>query len=160
MKPNLLLIAALLASSTVAAPALARDDVSAQYDRWEHRLRSRVNALHVYPRAAEKGATGDVLVRFRVGGDGKPADVTIVRTSGHAIFDAAAVRLVTRIGKLGPVPSATAPLETITIKLSYGEGSTLAEDKRLARADAEERMTNDRRNRTIVARAERLAEKP
>ncbi len=159
MKLNLLLIASLLASTPIGAPALALGEVSAKYDRWEQRLRSRVDALHVYPKGAEKGATGDVLVRFRLGGDGKPDGITIVRSSGQAIFDTAAVGLVARLGRLGPVPSANGHVETVTLKLSYGEGSSLAEDKRLAMEDAGERSSNDRRNRLIVSKAERLAGK-
>lgn len=159
MKLKSLVVAVLLASSAVATPALARDDVSTQYDRWEQRLRSRVSALHVYPQGAEKGATGDVRVRFRLDGDGRPADITIVRSSGHAIFDTAAVQLVAKLGPLGPVPSANAGVETVTLKLSYGGGASFEDDKRLAKQDAEERMANERRNRTIVSRAELLAAK-
>jgi TonB family protein len=158
MKLKSIIAALLLVSTAIGSPVLALGDTSAHYDRWEERLRSRVDALHVYPKGAEKGAKGDVLVRFRIGGDGRPADITVIRSSGHAIFDSAAVRLVARLGRLGAVPSANAVAESITLKLSYGEGSSLAEDKRLARQDSDERMANERRNRLIVSRAERLAE--
>lgn len=159
MKLHSMLIGALVAGSIATAPALGLGDVSPNYDRWEERLRSRINALHVYPKGAEKGAIGDVLVRFRIGGGGKPEEITIVNSSGHAIFDSAAVRLVADLGRLGAVPSPNGRVETVTLKLSYGEGSSLAEDKRLAREDARERTANDRRNRLIVSRADRLADK-
>jgi TonB family protein len=154
MKLNFLCLAAILAAS--ATPTLALD--ASAYAHWEHRLRERVNALHFYPQGAEKGARGDVLVRFRIGGDGKPADITIVRSSGQAIFDTAAVRLVSGLGRLGPVP-ADRGVDRVTLKLSYGEGSSLAEDKRLAKGDAEERASNERRNRLIVAQPAKLADR-
>ena len=138
-----------LSIAIASTPSIAATDVSNRYDRWEERLRSRVDQLHVYPDSAPKGASGDVLVRFRVDGGGKPADITIVRSSGEAAFDSAAVRLVAKLGRLGPIPSANGAVETVTLKLSYGDGPD----------GSRERIANERRNRTIVSRAERLADR-
>src|SRR5687767_13254749 len=98
MKLNAKLFAALIALSATSAPALAGGDSPSRYDRWEQQLRNRVTALHTYPLGAEKGATGDVVVSFRIGSDGKPADIVIRRSSGEAIFDNAAIRLVAGLG--------------------------------------------------------------
>lgn len=158
MKQYLFLIAAAFALSSGAAPALAKSDVTGRYEQWEQKLRSRVTALHVYPQDARAGAMGDVLVGFRIGEDGRPADITIRRSSGEAAFDAAAVRLVSRLGRLGSVP-ANGNVREINLKLSYGEPGRLGDGRRLVKADGEERAANERRNRLIVSRAERLAEK-
>ena len=154
MKLQLSFFAGLIALSA-ASPALAGSPEN--YDRWEQQLRNRVNALHVYPLGASKGAMGDVLVSFRIGSDGKPADIVIRQSSGEAMFDTAAVRLVAGLGKLGPVPASRGAVERVTLKLSYGEPATLAEAKRLAKATAEERAANERRNRLIASEARELA---
>jgi TonB family protein len=154
MKLHVSLFAALLALSGAASPAVAGGDSPDRYDRWEQQLRNRVNALHTYPLGAAKGAMGDVLVSFRIGGDGKPADITIRQSSGEAIFDNAAIRLVARLGKLGPVPASRVRVDRVTIKLSYGEPAALAEAKRMAKATADERVANERRNRRMVSQAQ------
>lgn len=158
MKLHPTLIAA-LAACAIAAPVAAKDDGSTRYDQWEERLRNRVTALHVYPEGAEIGAMGDVTIGFRIGPDGAPQDIVIRRSSGHALFDSAAVRLVSRLGRLGPVPSANGAIERVVLKLSYGKPQSFAERRRLAKMDAEERAANERRNRLMVSTATRLADK-
>lgn len=160
MKLNAKLIAAFLALSATGAPAQAGVDSPSRYDRWEQQLRNRVTALHTYPLGAEKGAMGDVLVSFRIGSDGKPADIAIRRSSGAAIFDNAAVRLVAGLGKLGPVPANRGAVDRVTLKLSYGEPASLSEAKRIAQSTADERLANERRNRLVVSHAKELAERP
>lgn len=157
MKLNAYLIAGLLAVSAMTSPATAGGDSPDQYDRWERQLRDRVTALHVYPLGADKGAMGDVLVSFRIGGDGKPADIAVRQSSGVAIFDNAAVRLVAGLGKLGSVPASRGGVDRVTLKLSYGDPASLAEAKRIAKVAAGERLANERRNRMIVSRAKELA---
>ena len=80
----------------------------------------------------------------------------MIATSGAAIFDNAAVRLIAGLGRLGRVPTARAGMDRITLKLSYGEPATLAEAKRMAESTAEERLANERRNRLIVSQAKEL----
>jgi len=154
MKLQLSFFAGLIALSA-ASPAFAGSPED--YDRWEQKLRHRVSALHVYPLGADKGAMGDVLVGFRIGRDGKPADIVIRQSSGRAIFDTAAVRLVAGLGKLGPVPASRGAVDQVTLKLSYGDPATLAEAKQVARTTADERAANERRNRLIVSEARELA---
>lgn len=157
MKLNATLFAGLLVLSAAASPAMAGGGSTDRYDRWERQLRTRVNALHTYPLGAAKGAMGDVLVSFRIGNDGKPADITVRQSSGEAMFDNAAVRLVAGLGKLGPVPANRDGVERITLKLSYGEPATPAAAKQIASATAAERLANERRNRLIVSQAKELA---
>ena len=140
-----------LASVTTASPLIAQASLADNYARWENQLRTRINDQLFYPEAAN-GAAGDVLVRFGIGRDGKPADMVVERSSGQPIFDRAAVELVSRLGRLGPVPSATRSVRSIVVKISYGDPSrTVRESMKLARADMDEQLANQRRNGPVVS---------
>lgn len=146
-----------IASSLVASPVLADGDLSARHARWEQRLRARVNSLLVYPLGSENRA-GDVFVGFRVGENGKPANVVIRKTAGQPIFDRAAIRLVSSLGRIGPMPSSDGRPHEVILKLSYGEPyPTVREAMHLAKADREEQLLNERRNRAIVANGTKFA---
>ena len=139
---------------TLASPLIARDDLASRYTHWEMRLRERVNDLLVYPMGATT-RSGDVLVAFRIGQDGKPANVALAKPSGEALFDQAALRLVSHLGRIGQVPSAYGRVDRVVLKLSYGDPSlTAAASIRLAKRDAEERLANEQRNRALVSLAE------
>lgn len=157
MKLRAYLLLALLIASTAATASFARDGGSTAYDRWEQRLRARVAALHSYPMGMDAGAGGDVVVGFRLDRNGRPADISIQQSSGQPIFDRAALRLVHGLGRLGPIPSATGGIDRVAVKLSYGDARNLADGKRLAKADLDERIANERRNRMIVTSATALA---
>lgn len=141
------------AVSLVSGPPLfAQNDVLSRYGHWEKGLRNRVSSLLVYPEGMRPGASGDVLVSFAVGADGKPQQVTIRQSSGEPAFDRAAVRLVSDLGRLGPVPSSNGTVAAVTLKLSYGEPCARVRDcARLERKDAEDRQANDARNRFVVS---------
>ena len=149
-----LLLAVAGAASIVTAPAFAgTGSVASRYAHWEQQLRERVNELHVYPEAAN-GATGDVLVGFRIGPDGKPMNISVVASSGSQILDNAAAQLVSRLGRLGQVPSNSGRAWDVTLKLSYGDGSNARQSMQLERADRAERFANEQRARALVAAAE------
>ena len=88
---------------SLADPSLTTD-VLHQYDRWERRLRARVTELHQFPAGAE-GSAGTVAVKFAVDSNGRAVDPVIEKSSGHAVFDKAAVQLVRRLGWVGQAPS-------------------------------------------------------
>ena len=154
------LLAMLGAASLVHAPALsAQSDVVSRYSRWEARLRDRVNDQLAYPVAAS-GASGDVLVGFRIDDHGKPAGVRVQHSSGNAIFDQAAVELVSRLGRLGPVPAAGRSMSEIVLKISYGDpAKTTAGSMQLVRADCQEQLANERRDRALVSGPVRVVER-
>ena len=103
---KLALLAIFGGASLLHAPALfAKDDVLSRYARWEQRLRTRVDDQLAYPLGVGS-SSGDVLVRFGIGRDGKPSNARLERSSGYPFFDQAALGLVSRLGRLGPVPSA------------------------------------------------------
>lgn len=140
-----------------AIRAQAADPIS-RYSQWEHRLRDRVNAELAYPIGAS-GASGDVFVAFRVGADGKPADVAMQRSSGNAILDRAAIYLVSHLGRVGAIPSASRNMNQVVLKLSYGDGAnTASEAIQVEKNDRKERLANERRDRALIATATRIAE--
>lgn len=139
--------------------AIAQSSVASRYAHWEQRLRERVNDQLSYPQAAN-GVSGDVLVGFRIGPDGKPTNVAVRKSSGYEIFDRAAVQLVSHLGRLGAVPSADRSVDEIFIKLSYGDGaSTAAGAVQVAKADRQEQLANEQRDRALVSNPMRVAER-
>jgi TonB family protein len=155
---SIAVLALAAASLSATTPVLARGDLLSRYAHWEERLRQRVNSLLVYPEGMQSGEGGDVLVSFMLGADGRPHRITIQQSSGEPIFDRAAVRLVSDLGKIGQVPSDAPAIDKVTLKLSYGEPCERIRDcGRLAEADARERLANEAHNRSIVS-ATRVAE--
>jgi TonB family protein len=149
------------ASLVVCSASAAQSDLVSSYARWEARLRHRVDDLLLYPIAARRGAAGDVLVGFQVNSDGKPADIVIRKASGEPIFDQAAIDLVARLGRIGKVPSADGSVREIILKLSYGDPSTTAaQSMRLAKADRQEQLANERRDRAIISVLTHVAQRP
>ena len=149
-----LFVAATIQPSTIRAQA---DPVS-RYAKWEHRLRDRVNSDLSYPIGAS-GASGDVLVGFRVGPNGKPVDVAVRRSSGNAVLDRAAINLVSHLGRVGVIPSAGGNFDQVVLKLSYGDGAkTVFEAIQIAKSDRNEQIANERRDREVISGARRVAE--
>ena len=149
----------LVVASTVQPSAIrAQADPISRYSQWEHRLRDRVDAELAYPMGAS-GASGDVLVAFRIAADGKPADVAVQRSSGNAILDHAAIYLVSHLGRVGPIPSASGSMNQVVLKLSYGDGAkTASEAIQVERNDRKEQLANERRDRALIATATQIAE--
>ena len=147
-------------SLLVASPLFAQGNSLSRYLKWESQLRDRVNGLFFYPLGAD-GAVGDVFVRFHVGSNGKPMDVAVQRSSGVPIFDRAAMTLVSRLGRIGPIPSAGGNVNEVVLKLSYGDSSfSPAQSAKLERADRAEQVANEQRNRAVISYAVRTAQGP
>lgn len=141
-----------VAALSTTAPVVAHDDLLSRYAHWEQRLRERVDSLLVYPEGMQTGEAGDVLISFTVGPDGRPQQIMVQQSSGEPVFDQAAIRLVSNLGRIDPVPSATRALNRVALKLSYGEPCSRVRDcSELARTDLRERLANDARNRSIVS---------
>ena len=158
MKCTLLALAG-LATLVPASMASAQNELMHRYAQWEQKLRNRVNDELTYPLGVG-AASGDVLVGFRIGPDGKPADISVRQSSGNAIFDTAALRVVSRLGRLGPVPTAAGQVGDIVLKLSYGDGAvTAAQSMQVARADRQEQRDNETRDLRLVSKTTRVAER-
>ena len=136
---------------TAAAANPVPADVAQQFERWERRLRSRVERLHVIPAEAQKIAPCNVVVRFAVDGDGRPAGARVQETNCSRYYERRALALVRELGRVGPVPSGTGKDHQVTLKLSYGVERDGSADRRLTDALAAERRTYARRNLTTVA---------
>ena len=126
-------------------------EVREQFKRWEQRLRHRIAERHIYPGGADRNAVGDVVIRFSIGPDGRPVDPVIQKSSGNAIFDRAAQRVVRLLGPIGPVPSMAGTDHGVVVKLSYGQPASQGAERRLANALEAERKSYDRRNLQLVA---------
>jgi protein TonB len=86
-----------------ARPALHGDAVPAGPGVGERlaEIARRVERAARYPASArERGASGEALVSFLVGGDGTPRDLELVRTSGSGALDRAALRAVAEAAPL------------------------------------------------------------
>ena len=156
MKSTLAIVSAM--TLAIASPSFAQSDLLSRYAHWEQRLRDRVNDLLTYPEGAN-GAAGDVLVSFRIGSDGKPAYIEVARSSGQPMFDRAAVRLVSALGRLGPVPTANPQVGQILLKLSYGDPtSSTAGSMQLHRTDRQEQLSSRQRDIEIISATTKVAQ--
>lgn len=148
----------LFATAAPSAAIAAQADPASRYAKWEHHLRERVNAGLAYPMGAS-GPSGDVFVAFRVGPDGKPADVSVQRSSGNPIFDRAAINLVSHLGRIGTIPSAARNFDQVVLKLSYGDGAmTASQAIQVAKDDRAEQLANERQDRVLVTSGTRVAD--
>lgn len=71
--------------------------------RWGAEIRARVERRKSYP-AAARGASGQTVLQLSVTSSGRLAGVGVVRSSGVAAIDRAAVGAVRRAGRFPPAP--------------------------------------------------------
>lgn len=140
---------AMLSLSLVNASPLP-ENVGAQFDRWERRLRAKVAELNVIPAFAANDPACDVTIGFSIGSDGRPANATIRESSCSPYYERTARRLVRQLGQVGPVPSATGSEHPVVLKLSYGEAPTAEADRKLTEALDAERQAYASRNLRVV----------
>jgi len=144
----------------VAGPSgSGASDTLQQFERWERRLRAKVAKLDILPSTVEKGSTGDVVISFSIGPNGRPNDAVIQQSSGNPLFDRLARRTVRLLGPIGPVPSMAGKDHRVVLKLSYGEAATWVADSEITRALEAERQAYSRRNLAIVTMGSRPTEK-
>lgn len=71
-------------------------------------IRRQIERVWTYPETARQdGLQGRVELRFRIAADGSAESVEILRSSGHAILDDAAI---TAVRRAGPYPSYGGPI--------------------------------------------------
>lgn len=79
-------------------------------------LQYRSAPAPAYPRAAlQRGLQGTVLLRVLVGEDGHPLEVTLERSSGHAVLDREALRHVRRSWTFRPALRDGRPVQAVGI---------------------------------------------
>ena len=112
-------LAALLAQAGWPSPAQAQElaraeveDAVPQGPRLDERLlliRERIQAAVVYPPLARlRRLEGVALVRFAIAADGRPQELAVSGSTGHAILDRAALAAVEAAA---PLPWVYGPLE-------------------------------------------------
>lgn len=76
---------------------------------WAAQIQAKVARAHRVPREAVRaGLSGDALVRIVVGHDGRLRAATLVRGSGHAVLDRAALASIKRAGRFPAAPDGLA----------------------------------------------------
>ncbi len=102
-------------------PALASPPPSAPSSPdWRAALAAWLHGRKSYPEAARRGSVqGSVVIRFTVARDGEIGDIAIVRSSGSAILDEAAMAMLR--GAHAPAFSASMAGDRInvTVPVSY-----------------------------------------
>lgn len=138
---------------TVSATSHVPGDVAEQFERWERRLRARVERLHVVPADAETISPCDVVVSFGIGDGGSPQDAVVRESSCSRYYERRALSLVRGLNRIGAVPSNAGKEHRVLLKLTYGEQADGAADRRLSDALEAERRARVPRNLAIVAGA-------
>lgn len=87
---------------------------------WRNALAAWLERHRRYPEAArERSQEGTAVIRFTVRRDGQVLAVSLVRSSGSAILDAAAQAMLSG----GPLPAFTADMQqdqaTVTVPIRY-----------------------------------------
>ena len=91
-------------AGSAEAGTTSKAETDAAASRWEAAIRARVERRKSYPAAAE-GATGRVILRLSVAANGQLTQVGVVRSSGNAALDAAAVNAVQSAGRFPKAPA-------------------------------------------------------
>ncbi len=100
------------ASSSTAQTAGGTDQSAAIEQRVVSRIRGALARSFTYPpRARREGWQGAVLLRFRVNSDGSLAAIRVVRSSGYALLDRAALGALIKVGRLSLDAALPHPLE-------------------------------------------------
>ncbi len=90
---------------------------------WLSAIRARVERRKVYPETAG-GAEGRVTLQLTVDRAGRLASVAVLRSSGHATLDAAALRAVRAAGRFPKAPKDVSEASvTFNLPLRYSAGS-------------------------------------
>ncbi|MGJ8530061.1 TonB family protein [Maritalea sp.] len=90
------------AQSTAAAPAATSGKSKRLEAAWQAKINARVHSRMRYPRGTDKAAT--VVVRISLATTGHLKSVSVVKSSGVAVIDAAALEAVKRSGRFPRVP--------------------------------------------------------
>lgn len=86
---------------------------------WGAAIRGRIEARKRYP-AQAKGASGKIMLRLTVTRAGQLAAVSVAKSSGSAVLDAAAIRAVTVAGRFAAAPKGlTEGSYTFTLPMSF-----------------------------------------
>jgi TonB family protein len=159
---GVLSISVLLASATpiAAQPAAAPISVTASLNdvalaQWSARVEQNLQ-YHMrprpYPRMVDR-EEGLVEVSFTFSGAGKPDRVTIVRSSGSARLDRAAITSIGRLTALLPMAEGMMPNQQVRAQMLYLNANKTRSDRHLERREAALRQAAGERNGRFAAEA-------
>ncbi|MDE2562031.1 MAG: TonB family protein [Sphingomonadales bacterium] len=102
-------VAVLTAPTSVAAQGAQPIRIEANRETvqdWSRNVSSALDRNLVYPRAiiGQAFEEGCASISFRVGEDGRPVGIVLMRSSGSARLDRAALRAVGSIKEIAPLP--------------------------------------------------------
>lgn len=90
---------------------------------WAGQIRGRIAAHHRVPREVMRaGISGRAVVRITVRPDGQLSDIMLVRSSGHALLDRAAIGNVRRAGRMPSAPPGVSRALTVDVPLNFELG--------------------------------------
>jgi protein TonB len=82
-------------------------------------VQQRLRRALRFPKGAG-GAQGEVQVQFVISASGGASNISVVRSSGHAVFDEAAVATVRRAAPFPPIPPAAGKSSwTMVVPLAF-----------------------------------------
>jgi protein TonB len=96
------------------APAGNLPDARQRLEAWQKRLLAHIGRFRQYPEAARATRLqGEILVAFRIDGAGAVSELRVVRPSGHAPLDNAALDVIRRAAPMPKPPEifAATPLD-------------------------------------------------
>ena len=95
-----LLAAAAMAGFSAGSPAQASDS------EWRRKVSQLISANYSYPRSAQlRGEQGKARIKIAIAGSGKVVAVNLVESSGSAILDREALRILMKVGAFPPPPA-------------------------------------------------------
>lgn len=152
MKYVLLAAAAVCLIST---PAQSRDDAQIvikgstvpSLDHWRSSLAWRLSTAMVYPRSYPewRAPEGTVSVHFTCDENGRPVSGALQESSGNARLDRAALRAVTAVRGLGPLPMQVAPGATIRANFIFATDVDSLHRQQVALVQREARLAASER---------------
>ncbi|WP_369026239.1 TonB family protein [Qipengyuania sp. RANM35] len=112
-------------------------------------LEARLAATRIDPRWDAKGI---VQVRFQAGGDGRPTNIAMYRSSGNSQLDRAARRAVSGLTSLDPMPVGSSDDQVIqaNILVASSDAQMARLTRKLARDEAA-RIARSPRERAVLA---------
>ncbi|HUN13184.1 MAG TPA: energy transducer TonB [Rhabdaerophilum sp.] len=92
---------------TAVAPTEGNaEEAKRRIEEWQRKIFAQVVRHKRYPEAARaKRLTGETLLAFRIDRQGQVSDLRVLRSSGSAVLDKAAVAVIERANPLPPPPA-------------------------------------------------------
>ena len=159
-----LIFAAALAAAGILAPCAVQAQAMTHaeqvtFEQWRNRVQQELGKHLQYPHPVldQSLATGVVRVKFNCSESGRPDQVTLSKSSGSRALDRAALRAVSQIATLHPLPQSFAHGQAYQAMIMFDSELADGYQGRLDRMLAEAAKTNQRFGNRKVALVEALS---